>query len=124
MLSLIIHLQLAQLFITSLLVASHLFCGVLIPPKPLDIMFPEQYVGTRPLYSHDSIYQVVTCSSLPAAMLQQPRVPPTGQRQAIEIHIKWREVLAQKKNMLHILSKHTGHSVEKLDKVSQAPVHG
>ena len=26
------------------------------------------------------------------AMLHQPRVPPTGQRQAIEIQIKWREV--------------------------------
>lgn len=52
-------------------------------------------------------------------MLQQPRVPPTGQRQAIEIQIKWREVLAQKQTMLNILSKHTGHSIEKLDKVSR-----
>lgn len=26
------------------------------------------------------------------AMLHQPRVPPTGQRQAIEIQIKWMEV--------------------------------
>ena len=26
------------------------------------------------------------------AMLHQPRVPPTGQRQAIEVQIKWREV--------------------------------
>lgn len=25
------------------------------------------------------------------AMLHQPRVPPTGQRQAIEIDVKWRE---------------------------------
>lgn len=53
-----------------------------------------------------------------AAMLQQPRVPPTGQRQAIEIQIKWREVLAQKQAMLKILSQTTGHSPEKLDKVS------
>lgn len=53
-----------------------------------------------------------------AAMLQQPRLPPTGQRQAIEVHIKWREVLAQKQNLLKILSKTTGHSVEKLDAVS------
>ena len=50
-------------------------------------------------------------------MLHQPRVPPTGQRQAIEIQIKWREVLAQKQAMLDILAKTTGHSVEKLDKV-------
>lgn len=51
-------------------------------------------------------------------MLQQPRVPPTGQRQAVEIQIKWREVLAQKQAMLKILSQTTGHSQEKLDKVS------
>jgi ATP-dependent Clp endopeptidase proteolytic subunit ClpP len=51
------------------------------------------------------------------AMLHQPRVPPTGQRQAIEIQIKWREVLAQKQNMLTILSRTTGHSADKLDKV-------
>ena len=51
-----------------------------------------------------------------AAMLQQPRVPPTGQRQAIEIAIKWREVLAQKEALLKIMSRHTGHSVDKLDK--------
>lgn len=50
-------------------------------------------------------------------MLHQPRVPPTGQRQAIEIAIKWREVLEQKKAFLNILSKTTGHSLEKLDKV-------
>lgn len=54
-----------------------------------------------------------------AAMLQQPRVPPTGQRQAVEIQIKWREVLAQKQAMLKILSQTTGHSPEKLDKVSK-----
>lgn len=52
-----------------------------------------------------------------AAMLQQPRVPPTGQRQAVEIQIKWREVLAQKQAYLKILSQTTGHSQDKLDKV-------
>lgn len=55
-------------------------------------------------------------------MLQQPRVPPTGQRQAVEIQIKWREVLAQKQALLDIMSKTTGHSVEKLDAVSA--LHG
>ncbi|CAL8460690.1 g221 [Coccomyxa elongata] len=57
------------------------------------------------------------------AMLQQPRVPPTGQRQAIEIHIKWKEVLAQKQALLRILSKTTGHSEEKLDKDMQRPLY-
>lgn len=49
------------------------------------------------------------------AMLQQPRVPPTGARQATEVQIKWREVLAQQDNFLEILSIHTGHSLSKLD---------
>ncbi|KAL3137464.1 hypothetical protein ABBQ38_004753 [Trebouxia sp. C0009 RCD-2024] len=57
------------------------------------------------------------------AMLQQPRVPPTGQRQAVEIQIKWREVLAQKQAMLKILSQTTGHSPEKLDKDMQRPLY-
>lgn len=57
------------------------------------------------------------------AMLQQPRVPPTGQRQAIEIHIKWKEVLNQKQAYLAILSETTGHSVEKLDKDMQRPLY-
>lgn len=52
-------------------------------------------------------------------MLQQPRVPPTGQRQAIEIQIKWREVLANQQALLKILSKTTGHTTEKLAKVTQ-----
>ena len=51
------------------------------------------------------------------AMLQQPRLPPTGQRQAIEVHIKWREVLAQKQSLLSILSEATGNTPEKLDQV-------
>ncbi|KFM22435.1 ATP-dependent Clp protease proteolytic subunit-related protein 3, chloroplastic [Auxenochlorella protothecoides] len=57
------------------------------------------------------------------AMLHQPRVPPTGQRQAVEIAIKWKEVLIQKENMLNILSYTTGHSVEKLDKDLQRPLY-
>lgn len=69
---------------------------------------------------------MITCGC--AAMLQQPRVPPTGQRQAVEIQIKWREVLAQKQALLDIMSKTTGHSVEKLDAVSasrglMSPLH-
>jgi ATP-dependent Clp protease protease subunit len=57
------------------------------------------------------------------AMLHQPRVPPTGQRQAVEIAIKWKEVLAQKNAMLEILSKTTGHSTTKLDKDMQRPLY-
>jgi ATP-dependent protease ClpP protease subunit len=49
------------------------------------------------------------------ALLQQPRVPPTGARQAIEVQIRWREAFAQYQNHLQVLSETTGHSVEKLD---------
>ena len=51
------------------------------------------------------------------AMLHQPRIPSTGQRQAIELHLKWKEVLEQKKAMVDILSLTTGHSKEKIDNV-------
>lgn len=49
------------------------------------------------------------------ALLQQPRVPPTGARQAIEVQIRWREAFNQYQNHLKILSENTGHTVEKLD---------
>lgn len=49
------------------------------------------------------------------ALLQQPRVPPTGARQAIEVQIRWREAFNQYQNHLEILSQNTGHTVEKLD---------
>ena len=52
-------------------------------------------------------------------MIQQPRIPPTGQRQAIEVHIKWREVLDYKRELLRMLSIGTGWGVDKLDFVSQ-----
>ncbi|PNH11063.1 ATP-dependent Clp protease proteolytic subunit-related protein 3, chloroplastic [Tetrabaena socialis] len=51
------------------------------------------------------------------AMIQQPRVPPTGQRQAIEVHIKWREVLDYKRELLRMFSIGTGMPVDKLDAV-------
>lgn len=57
------------------------------------------------------------------AMIQQPRVPPTGQRQAVEVHIKWREVLDFKRELLRMLSIGTGWDVEKLDKDMQRPLY-
>lgn len=56
-------------------------------------------------------------------MIQQPRVPPTGQRQAIEVHIKWREVLDYKREYLRILSVGTGLPVDKLDYDMQRPLY-
>jgi ATP-dependent Clp endopeptidase proteolytic subunit ClpP len=57
------------------------------------------------------------------AMLQQPRVPSTGQRQAVEIYIKWQETLRMKKTYLDILSRTTGHSLEKLDRDMLRPLY-
>lgn len=57
------------------------------------------------------------------AMLHQPRVPSTGQRQAIEVYIKWREVLAQKQAMLDILSETTGRSKAQLDADMARPLY-
>ena len=57
------------------------------------------------------------------AMLHQPRVPSTGQRQAIEVYIKWREVLSQKRAMLDILHSTTGHAHEKLDRDMARPLY-
>ena len=57
------------------------------------------------------------------AMLHQPRVPSTGQRQAIELHIKWKEVAEQKKSLVDILASTTGHSHEKIDKDIQRPFY-
>lgn len=57
------------------------------------------------------------------AMMQQPRIPPTGQRQAVEVHIKWREVLDYKRDLLRTLSVGTGWPVEKLDADMQRPLY-
>ncbi|KAG1656532.1 hypothetical protein FOA52_005558 [Chlamydomonas sp. UWO 241] len=57
------------------------------------------------------------------AMIQQPRAPPTGQRQAVEVHIKWREVLDYKRELLRMLSLGTGWDVEKLDADMQRPLY-
>ena len=57
------------------------------------------------------------------AMLHQPRVPSTGQRQAIEVHIKWKEVAQQKRAFVDILAKNTGRSVEQVDKDIQRPFY-
>ena len=56
-------------------------------------------------------------------MLHQPRVPSTGQRQAIEVHIKWKEVAQQKRAFVDILAKNTGKSVEQVDKDIQRPFY-
>lgn len=72
------------------------------PPSPPNIALPAPAASPTPAS---------------AAMIQQPRVPPTGQRQAIEVHIKWREVLDYKRELLRMFSLGTGLPVDKLDAV-------
>ena len=51
------------------------------------------------------------------AMLHQPKIPSTGERQATELQIKWKEVKAQKQAMVDILTMTTGTPAEKIEKV-------
>lgn len=51
------------------------------------------------------------------AMLHQPKVPSTGERQASEVQIKWKEVKAQQHALIDILTKTTGHSAQKVERV-------
>jgi len=51
------------------------------------------------------------------AMLHQPKVPSTGERQATEVQIKWKEVKAQKEVLVKILSETTGRSASKVEQV-------
>jgi len=52
------------------------------------------------------------------AMLHQPKVPSTGERQATELQIKWKEVKAQKQVLIDILTTTTGHPADKIEKVN------
>ena len=51
------------------------------------------------------------------AMLHQPKIPSTGERQATELQIKWKEVKAQNQAMVDILTMTTGNPAEKIEKV-------
>eukprot|EP00223_Ostreococcus_mediterraneus_P006714 CAMPEP_0179683308 /NCGR_PEP_ID=MMETSP0936-20121108/1_1 /TAXON_ID=548131 ORGANISM="Ostreococcus mediterraneus, Strain clade-D-RCC2573" /NCGR_SAMPLE_ID=MMETSP0936 /ASSEMBLY_ACC=CAM_ASM_000574 /LENGTH=140 /DNA_ID=CAMNT_0021555655 /DNA_START=641 /DNA_END=1063 /DNA_ORIENTATION=+ len=57
------------------------------------------------------------------AMLHQPKVPSTGERQATEVQIKWKEVKAQKEVLVKILSETTGRSASKVEQDIQRPLY-
>jgi len=57
------------------------------------------------------------------AMLHQPKVPSTGERQATEVQIKWKEVKAQKEVLVRILSETTGRSASKVEQDIQRPLY-
>ena len=58
-----------------------------------------------------------------SAMLHQARVPPTGQRQAVEVELKWKEVLAEKEAFLEIMSRTTGQDAAKIDADTRRPLY-
>ena len=57
------------------------------------------------------------------ALLQQPRTIATGQLQAIELDIRWKQMEGHMKSTYEILSKHTGNSVAKLEYDLKKPLY-
>lgn len=57
------------------------------------------------------------------AMIQQPRLPSTGQMSAIDVHIRAKEVVNNRDTLASLLAKHTGNSFEKVSKVMQRPFY-
>lgn len=57
------------------------------------------------------------------AMLCQPRTPDSGQRQALELAIKSKEILHYKDKYLEALAEATGQDAEKLDRDTARPFY-
>ncbi|KAG6541004.1 hypothetical protein Mapa_017577 [Marchantia paleacea] len=57
------------------------------------------------------------------AMIQQPRLPSTGQMSAIDVHIRAKEVINNRDMLVKLLAKHTGNSFEKVAKVMERPFY-
>ncbi|KAI0510367.1 hypothetical protein KFK09_010968 [Dendrobium nobile] len=57
------------------------------------------------------------------AMIQQPRVPSSGQMPASDVLIRAKEVITNRDTLVKLLSKHTGNPVEKVSKVMQRPFY-
>jgi ATP-dependent Clp endopeptidase proteolytic subunit ClpP len=57
------------------------------------------------------------------AMIQQPRLPSTGQMSAIDVHIRAKEVINNRDTLVELLAKHTGNPFEKVAKVMERPFY-
>ncbi|CAL9047217.1 ATP-dependent Clp protease proteolytic subunit-related protein 3, chloroplastic-like [Musa acuminata AAA Group] len=57
------------------------------------------------------------------AMIQQPRVPSSGQMPASDVIIRAKEVVTNKDTLVKLLAKHTGNSVDTVSKVMQRPFY-
>eukprot|EP00270_Netrium_digitus_P007943 TRINITY_DN2334_c0_g1_i1.p1 TRINITY_DN2334_c0_g1~~TRINITY_DN2334_c0_g1_i1.p1 ORF type:complete len:359 (-),score=63.32 TRINITY_DN2334_c0_g1_i1:188-1264(-) len=56
-------------------------------------------------------------------MIQQPRLPPTGQMAAIEVQIRAREVIHNRNTLVKLLSRHTGNSFQTVAKKMERPFY-
>ncbi|KAL0918576.1 hypothetical protein M5K25_010591 [Dendrobium thyrsiflorum] len=57
------------------------------------------------------------------AMIQQPRVPSSGQMPASDVLIRAKEVITNRDTLVKLISKHTGNPLEKVSKVMQRPFY-
>lgn len=57
------------------------------------------------------------------AMIQQPRLPSTGLMSAIDVHIRAKEVVANRDTLVGLLARHTGNSFEKVAKTMERPFY-
>eukprot|EP00246_Nothoceros_aenigmaticus_P001246 TRINITY_DN116_c0_g1_i2.p1 TRINITY_DN116_c0_g1~~TRINITY_DN116_c0_g1_i2.p1 ORF type:complete len:348 (-),score=41.42 TRINITY_DN116_c0_g1_i2:777-1784(-) len=57
------------------------------------------------------------------AMIQQPRLPSTGQMSAIDVHIRAKEVINNRDTLVELLAKHSGNSFEKVNKLMERPFY-
>lgn len=57
------------------------------------------------------------------AMIQQPRVPPSGLRPASDVLIHAKEVIANRDTLVKLLAKHTGNSEETVSNVMKRPYY-
>lgn len=57
------------------------------------------------------------------AMIQQPRLPGTGQMSAIDVHIRAKEVVHNRNTLVKLIARHTGNSFDKVSKVMERPFY-
>lgn len=57
------------------------------------------------------------------AMIQQPRVPSSGQMAASDVLIRAKEVITNRDTLVELLSKHTGNPLEKVSQVMRRPFY-
>ncbi|KAK8946323.1 hypothetical protein KSP39_PZI006360 [Platanthera zijinensis] len=57
------------------------------------------------------------------AMIQQPRVPSSGQMAASDVLIRAKEVITNRDTLVELLAKHTGNPLEKVSHVMRRPFY-